>query len=42
MAASSILDLIGETPMVEVTRLDAGKCRLFLKIESAPATPDLG
>jgi cystathionine beta-synthase len=30
----SVLDLIGETPLVEVTRLDAGPCRLFLKLES--------
>lgn len=32
---SSVLDLIGNTPLVEVTRLDAGPCRLFLKLESA-------
>jgi cystathionine beta-synthase len=32
---SSVLDLIGATPLVEVTRLDAGPCRLFLKLESA-------
>ena len=31
---ASILDLIGETPLVEVTRLDRGPCRLFLKLES--------
>src|SRR5947209_18286478 len=31
----SVLDLIGETPLVEVTRLDAAPCRLFLKLESA-------
>jgi cystathionine beta-synthase len=30
----AILDLIGHTPMVEVTRLDTGPCRLFLKLES--------
>ena len=30
----SVLDLIGETPLVEVTRLDTGPCRLFLKLES--------
>ena len=29
-----ILSLIGNTPMVEATRLDAGKCRLFLKLEN--------
>jgi cystathionine beta-synthase len=28
-----VLDLIGNTPLVEVTRLDAGRCRLFLKLE---------
>ena len=28
-----ILDLVGKTPLVEVTRLDAGRCRLFLKLE---------
>ena len=30
----SLLDLIGKTPMVEVTRMDTGPCRLFLKLES--------
>ena len=30
----SVLDSIGNTPMVEVRRLDAGPCRLFLKLES--------
>ena len=29
----SVLDLIGHTPLVEVTRLDTGRCRLFLKLE---------
>ncbi|TBW39480.1 pyridoxal-phosphate dependent enzyme [Siculibacillus lacustris] len=33
-AARSVLDLIGHTPLVEVTRLDTGPCRLFLKLES--------
>jgi cystathionine beta-synthase len=32
---TSVLDLIGATPLVEVTRLDTGPCRLFLKLESA-------
>src|SRR6266540_5211182 len=32
---SSVLDLIGDTPLVEVTRLDTGPCRLFLKLENA-------
>jgi cystathionine beta-synthase len=31
---TSVLDLIGGTPLVEVTRLDTGPCRLFLKLES--------
>ena len=30
----TILELIGNTPMVEVKRLDAGPCRLFLKLEN--------
>ncbi|RZI99923.1 MAG: pyridoxal-phosphate dependent enzyme [Brevundimonas sp.] len=32
--AGTLLDLIGKTPMVEVTKIDTGKCRLFLKLES--------
>jgi cystathionine beta-synthase len=32
---ASILDLIGDTPLIEVTRIDRGPCRLFLKLESA-------
>src|ERR1700736_6243564 len=32
---TSILDLIGDTPLIEVTRIDRGLCRLFLKLESA-------
>jgi len=35
MAARGALDLIGQTPLVEVTSLDTGPCRLFLKLESA-------
>ncbi|RZJ43409.1 MAG: pyridoxal-phosphate dependent enzyme [Brevundimonas sp.] len=31
---ASPLSLIGKTPMVEVTRIDTGPCRLFLKLES--------
>lgn len=30
----SVLDLIGETPIVELTRFDTGRCRLFIKLES--------
>jgi len=29
-----MLDLIGNTPLVEVTRLDTGRARLFLKLEN--------
>jgi cystathionine beta-synthase len=32
---ASVLDLIGGTPLIEVTRIDCGACRLFLKLESA-------
>jgi cystathionine beta-synthase len=32
--ARSALDLIGDTPMVEVTHIDTGLCRLFLKLEN--------
>ncbi len=31
---TDILALIGNTPLVEVTRFDTGPCRLFLKLES--------
>jgi len=30
----AVLDLIGNTPLVEITRFDTGPCRLFLKLES--------
>jgi cystathionine beta-synthase len=30
----SLLDLIGKTPMMEVTKIDTGPCRLFLKLEA--------
>ena len=30
----AILELIGNTPMVEAARLDTGPCRLFLKLEN--------
>lgn len=30
----AVLDLIGNTPLVPVTRLDTGPCQLFLKLES--------
>jgi cystathionine beta-synthase len=34
MHGQRLLDLIGNTPLVELTRLDAGGCRLFVKLES--------
>ncbi len=30
---SNILDMVGDTPMLEVTHIDTGPCRLFLKLE---------
>jgi hypothetical protein len=33
-ADSSILDLIGNTPLLELTKLDTGPCRLFVKLEN--------
>ena len=30
----NVLAAIGNTPMHEVTKLDTGKCRLFLKLEN--------
>ena len=30
----AVLDLIGNTPLIEVTRFDTGPCTLFLKLES--------
>ena len=32
---ASVLDLIGNTPLIEVTRIECGPCRLFIKLESA-------
>ncbi|MBS0437787.1 MAG: PLP-dependent cysteine synthase family protein, partial [Proteobacteria bacterium] len=32
---NSVLELIGNTPIVKAQRLDAGVCELFLKLESA-------
>jgi cystathionine beta-synthase len=32
---TTLLDLIGHTPLVEVTQVDCAPCRLFLKLESA-------
>ena len=33
-ARPAVLDLIGNTPMVEITQFDTGCCQLFLKLES--------
>ena len=30
---SNILDMVARTPMLEVTHMDTGPCRLFLKLE---------
>jgi cystathionine beta-synthase len=35
LPVSSALDLIGRTPMLELTGFDTGPCRLFVKLESA-------
>ena len=32
---AAAIGLIGNTPLVEVTRMDAGLCRLFVKLEGA-------
>lgn len=32
---NSVVELIGNTPVVKVSKLDTGKCELFLKLESA-------
>jgi len=34
MTVKSALDLIGNTPMVELTKFDTGLCRLFVKLEN--------
>lgn len=34
----SILSLIGDTPLLEMTRLDVGPCQLFLKLENQNPT----
>jgi len=34
----AILGLIGNTPMVEITRIDSGPCRLFVKLENQNPT----
>ncbi|HET7032246.1 MAG TPA: pyridoxal-phosphate dependent enzyme [Casimicrobiaceae bacterium] len=34
MVASNLLDLVGNTPLVQLSRLDTGPCALFAKLES--------
>lgn len=34
MATTKLLDLIGNTPLVEITGMDTGVCTVFLKLES--------
>ena len=34
MATTKLLDLIGNTPLVEINSMDTGLCRVFLKLES--------
>ena len=34
MPSTNVLDLVGGTPLLRVTRLDTGPCQLFLKLES--------
>ncbi len=31
---SNVLEAIGDTPLIEVSHMDTGKCRLFLKLEN--------
>jgi len=31
---ANILDLIGNTPLVQLTQLDTGPCELFVKLEN--------
>ena len=34
MAATTLLDTVGNTPLVQLTRLDTGPCELFVKLEN--------
>jgi cystathionine beta-synthase len=34
MSATALLDLVGNTPLVRLSRLDTGPCELFVKLES--------
>ena len=32
--SSSLLSLIGDTPLVEIKNIDTGSCKLYVKMES--------
>jgi len=34
LPAGNVLEMIGNTPMLEITKFDTGPCRLFVKLES--------
>ena len=34
----AILSLIGDTPLLEITRIDTGPCQLFMKLENQNPT----
>lgn len=34
MSVTNILDMIGHTPIIELTKFDTGLCRLFIKLEN--------
>ena len=34
LTTNSVIDLIGNTPLLEVMNIDTGTCKLFLKLES--------
>lgn len=38
---NNALEAIGNTPMVKITKLDTGKCRLFLKLENQNPTSSI-
>ena len=31
---NSVLDMVGNTPMIEITKINTDKCRLFVKLEN--------
>ncbi|MBR1792846.1 MAG: cysteine synthase family protein [Bacteroidales bacterium] len=34
LVTNNLLEMVGHTPMLEVTKMDTGKCHLFLKLEN--------